>query len=32
MDKILCFGDCNVDIIIPINEMPVEGDAIVASE
>lgn len=32
MDKILCFGDCNVDIIIPINEIPVEGGCIISSE
>lgn len=32
MDKILCFGDCNVDIIIPINEMPVEGGCTISSK
>lgn len=32
MDKILCFGDCNVDILIPINEIPVEGGCTISSE
>lgn len=25
MKKILCFGDCNLDILIPIQELPVKG-------
>jgi sugar/nucleoside kinase (ribokinase family) len=25
MKKILCFGDCNLDILIPIKELPVKG-------
>lgn len=32
MKSVLCFGDCNVDIIIPINEIPVEGGCTFASE
>lgn len=32
MKNILCFGDCNVDIIIPINEIPVEGGCSFSSE
>jgi sugar/nucleoside kinase (ribokinase family) len=25
MKKVLCFGDCNLDILIPIKELPVKG-------
>jgi len=32
MKNILCFGDCNVDIIIPIKEIPVEGGCSFSSE
>lgn len=32
MDKVLCFCDCNVDMLIPINEIPVEGGCTISSE
>lgn len=32
MENILCFGDCNVDMIIPIDKMPMEGGCSFGSE
>ena len=32
MENILCFGDCNVDIMIPMHELPVEGGCSYSSE
>lgn len=32
MNSILCFGDCNVDIVIPIKEIPVKGGCSFSSE
>jgi len=32
MKDIFCFGDCNVDIITPIDEIPVEGGCAFSSE
>ncbi|MEN6315266.1 MAG: carbohydrate kinase family protein [Clostridiaceae bacterium] len=32
MKSILCFGDCNLDIIIPIREIPVKGGCSFSSE
>jgi len=32
MNSILCFGDCNLDIIIPIREIPVKGGCSFSSE